>query len=335
MNLDLRPDAEPTDRDRFRFQVVERAAELADLASIEVRDADAFLAAAEHERIKSALYYFPSLYFDGWSRTYMLRWERHAGSILVYLIRRRRDSSGAKVNAQMSLYFPPFPFDPAALRHALQRMRDFNGNRSGRILIVQEAQALRIAREGFVISFKWEEFIYDRAAVMALEGPGFRTLRQEMSRALRRGIVETRPYTTADQPVCRALAKAWRERLVANGMKIGIAYSHVAACLTAADPFPTSLLKGLVVEVDGEVRGFAFSGPITSTMGGNYICITDTNVRGLPYLLRYRLMAEFPDVIHFNDAHDAGRPGLRELKQRFSPIEMHGIFSAQEERTPG
>jgi hypothetical protein len=330
MTLFLRPDAEPADQDRSRFQIVERAAELADLASIEARDADAFLAAAEHERIKSAFCYFPSLYFEGWSRTYRLCWERHAGSILVYVIRRPRDHSGAKMNAQMSLYFPPFPFDPAALRHALQRMRDFNGKRSGKIVFVQEAQALRIAREGFGISFKWEEFIFDRAAVMALEGSGFRKLRQEMSRALRQGIVETRSFTTADQPACLALAKAWRERLVANGMKIGVAYSHVAACLTVADPFPPSLLKGLVVEVDGEVRGFAFSGPITSTMGCNYLCITDLSLPGLALLLRYHLMAQFPDLIHFNDAHDAGRPELRNLKQRFSPVEMHGIFSAQE-----
>jgi hypothetical protein len=40
-------------------------------------------------------------------------------------------------------------------------------------------------------------------------------------------------------------------------------------------------------------------------------------------------MAEFPDFIRFNDAHDAGRPGLRDLKQRFRPVEMHVVFSAR------
>jgi hypothetical protein len=78
------------------------------------------------------------------------------------------------------------------------------------------------------------------------------------------------------------------------------------------------------------VRGFAFSGPITSTVGCNYICITDTNFRGLPHLLRYRLMAEFPDLIHFNDSIDGGRPGLRELKQRFRPVEMYPVFKARD-----
>ncbi len=84
----------------------------------------------------------------------------------------------------MNLYFPPLPFDPAALQHALQRMRDFNGNRAGRIIFMQEDDALRIAREGLEISHKWEEFIFDRAAVIAQEGSSFGSLRQELSRAL-------------------------------------------------------------------------------------------------------------------------------------------------------
>jgi hypothetical protein len=136
--------------------------ELADLSPIKVEDAEAFRTAAEHAQVKAAPYYFPRLYFYGLSRTHALRWERYAGSILIYQIRRRK--VGSQVNSRMNLFLPPFPFDPAALRHAMQRMRDFNGDRSGRIIFVEESQALRIAREGFEISFRSEEFIYDCGA---------------------------------------------------------------------------------------------------------------------------------------------------------------------------
>jgi hypothetical protein len=319
----LRQDAEPVNQDRSRSQLAEKAVELSDLASIEVEDADTFLAAAEHSRLKSWFYYFPWLHFYGQSRSHTLRWERHAGSILVYQIRRRKDGS------RMNLFLQPFPFDPAALRHAVQRMREFNDDRSGRIIWVQEGEALLVARAGFEIFFKRDEFIFDRAAVMALEGPGFRSLRQELSRALKPGQVETRSYTAADQPACLALYKTWRERLIANGMRVE-GYDETATCLAACKRFAPSLLNGLVVEVNGEVRGFAFSGPLTHTMGCNFLCITDTSFRGLPHLLRYRLMAKFPDLIHFNDSTDGGRPGLRELKQRFRPVEMHGLFGARE-----
>jgi hypothetical protein len=45
-------------------------------------------------------------------------------------------------------------------------------------------------------------------------------------------------------------------------------------------------------------------------------------------------MAEFPDLIHFNESHDAGRPGLRAVKQRVRPVEMHRIFGARERPCP-
>jgi hypothetical protein len=295
----------------------------ADILPLEAEDAGVFLAAAEQAQAKAWFYYFPRLYFYGQSKRHLLRWERHAGSILLYQIRQQKSGS------RMDLYLPPFPFDSGALRHAVQRMRDFNGDRSGRIVFVQETDILRVAREGFEVFLKSEEFIFDRAAVMALEGAGFRSLRQELSRALRQGQVETRPYTRADQSACLALTEAWKARLTTNGMK-ATPYRYTLACLAAADLFPPSLLSGLVVEVDGEVRGFAFSGPITSTMGCNFLCVTDPGFRGMPHLLRYRLMAGFPDLLYFNDSTDSDRPGLRELKQRFRPVEMHNLGSARQ-----
>jgi hypothetical protein len=78
------------------------------------------------------------------------------------------------------------------------------------------------------------------------------------------------------------------------------------------------------------VRGFAFGGSITSTLGSYYLGLTDRSIKGLAYLLSYRLMAEFSDFPHFNDSDDAGRPGLRAMKQQFRPVEMHAVFSASE-----
>jgi hypothetical protein len=304
-----------------------RTGELTSLSPIAVEDAEAFRAAAEHAGARAAAYYFPRLYFYGQSEAHALRWERHAGAILTYQIRQRK--VGSQVKSQMNLFLPPFPFDPAALRHAVQWMRDFNGDRSGRIIFVEEGQALRIAREGFAISVRGEEFIYDRDAVAALRGAAFKGLRQELSRALRAGVVVTRPYTRADYSTCLALTKAWRERLAARGVKPE-GYTSTLACLTAADRFPPSLLQGLVAEVDSTVRGFAFGGPLTSTLGSYYLGVADPGVHGLAYLLSHRLMAGWPGLTHFNDSDDAGRPGVRAMKQQFRPVEMHAVFSARE-----
>lgn len=322
MTLALQSDAEPVHPEPVRIARPKREAELSDLASIEIEDADLFLAAMEQARIKAAFYYFPHLHFAGRSSTRALLWERHAGSILIYQVRRQKEGS------EMRLYCPPIPFDAAALRHAMQRMQDFNGSRSGRIAFVPEEQALQVMREGFSIQLKSEDFIYDRAAVVALEGARFAKLRQELSRALRQGHVETRPYTPADRPACLALTEAWRERLVARSMKVGAAYGVTTASLTSAHRFPSSLLAGMVLEIDGKICGFAFSGQLTSSMGCNYACVTDLAYPGLTHVLRHRLMGSFPDLLYFNDADDAKRPELRASKQRLNPVEMHGVFKA-------
>jgi hypothetical protein len=298
--------------------------ELSGLAAINVEDHKIFSDAVESSPITSHLHYFPFLnLFGNHVKKQALIYEQFEGSVLIYLLRQ------GQRRLRLSLYLPPFPFSLAALRHAQERMQDFNGSRSGKIVWVQESDVIPVARAGFEIFFKEEEFIFDRAAVMALEGPGFRSLRQELSRAKKPGQVETRHYTPKDREACIALVDDWWDRLVATGMKAN-GYAYTIACLEMADRFPQSLLNGLVVEVNGEVRGFAFSGSVTGTMGCNFLCITDNAFRGLPHLLRYQLMDEFPGLIRFNDSTDAGRPGLRELKQRFRPVAMHGLFGARE-----
>ncbi|MGO4386933.1 phosphatidylglycerol lysyltransferase domain-containing protein [Microvirga sp. 2YAF29] len=303
------------------MNIAQRNIGLESLVPIEIRDADTFLAAADEAQVKAWLYYFPLLYFYGQFRAHTLRWERHAGSMLIYQIRRKEGQS------RMDLYLPPFPFNVSALRYAQQRMEEFNGNRSGRIIWVQESDALPVARAGYEVFFREEEFIFDRAAVMGLEGSGFKKLRNKISGSLRQGHVDTRPYTAADWAACTSVLENWRERLIANGIAPN-GYRYTRACLKTADRFPHELLNGLVVECDGEVRGFAFTGHLAHTLGCNFLCITDTNYRGLSYLLCYRHMVEFPKLIHFNDSSDTGRPGLRESKQLFRPIEMHGLYGA-------
>lgn len=296
---------------------------LDDLSTVEVSDADVFLAAAEEARVKAWLYYFPLLHFYGHFRAHTLHWEIYAGSVIVYQIRRREGRT------RMDLYLPPFPFNPVALRYAQQRMREFNDGRLGRIIWVQERDALPIARSGFEVFFREEEFIFDRESVIRLEGANYKKLRNKIAGALRQGVVETRPYAPSDEPACSSVLEGWRERLVANGIAPN-GYQYTLSCLMNAERFPPSLLSGMVVECDGVIRGFAFTGTLAHKLGCNFLCITDTNYRSLSYLLNYRHMAAFSDLVYFNASSDTGRPGLRESKQLFRPFEMHGLFGARE-----
>lgn len=227
----------------------------------------------------------------------------------------------------MKLYLSPFPFDPDALRHALGRMRDFNGGAPGRIKWIPEEDALDIARQGLSVSFREEEYVFGREAVMKLEGSGFAKLRQEIARARRAGEVAIRPYRPEDREPCLALAESWKQRLEAAGIKVG-GHRTKRTCLTEAPRLAPPLLNGMVIEVDGIVRGVGFSGRITEETGCNFLSITDSRFRGLPYLLCYALMEAMPELSYFNDGNDARRPGLREQKERFRPVRRLGVYGA-------
>lgn len=303
----------------------EQPADLSQLSSlnrIAPEHAVDFLAAAEVGNIRCWFGFFPRLFFYGGIKNHDLFWERHNESILVYQARRKKD------DLRLNLYLPPFPFDPAALGHAQERMRAFNGGKGGRIVFVEEPEALKVARAGFEITFKEEQYIYDRSAVMALEGSRYSTLRRKLAAAARDNI-KVRPYENTDQAACRALTENWRERLRATGIN-PTSYRHTIACLAKVGGFPSSLLQGYVAEIDGAPVGYAFGGQITSQTGALYITINETSAPAAAYLLRYHLMTSMSSVQKFNDSSDSKRSGLRDLKQRFRPTMMLNIYGARD-----
>jgi hypothetical protein len=295
--------------------------QLSGLDRIEPEHAMEFLAAADAGNVRCWFGFFPRLYFYGGVKNHDLLWERYNESILVYQARRK------KGEVQLNLYLPPFPFDPAALDHARERMRAFNGGQRGRIVFVEEPEALKVARAGFEITFKEQQYIYDRSAVMALEGSRYSTLRRKLASAARDNI-EVRPYAVSDEAACVALTEDWRERLLSTGIS-PTSYRHTVACLAKATRLPSSLLQGFVAEIDGVLAGYAFAGQITSQTGAVYITINDTSVPAVAYFLRYELMKAMSAIQEFNDSSDTKRAGLRDLKQRFRPTTMLNIYGAQ------
>lgn len=288
-----------------------------ELAPLRAEDATVFSAACEMAGVHTHRHFFPSLHF--YSGSGRLCWERHGDSIIVYQILHRPD--------RMKLYLAPFPFAPEALRHALERMRDFNRGGLGRVKWIPEEDALDIARQGLSVSFREDEYIFARETVMKLEGSDFAKLRQELARARRAGEVTLRPYRAEDEAACLALAEAWKARLESAGVKVG-GHRTKRTCLAEAQRLAPPLLSGMVAEVDGILRGFAFAGRITGEMGCNYLSTTDSRYRGLPHLLCYALMEAMPELPYFNDGNDAGRPGLREQKERFRPVRKLGLYGA-------
>jgi len=265
--------------------------------------------------------YPPFLHLTGLRRGHRILEEAHDGAVTLY---KARDTESGRY---LELFVPPIPATPATLAHAVARVRAISPASPVRIRHVEERDLAAVARAGFVLRDRDEEFIYDTAKITALEGSDFRRLRREIAKTSAHSGLSVRDYAPGDEDACLAVLDRWRERLKAADLPAE-GYRLTANCLRHASGWPPDAIRGRVCDVNGEVRGFAFSGPISRSCGNMFICITDTDLRGLAYLMRYDQVTLWPTLAEFNSGGDAGRSGLSELKQSFRPVRMQRIYRA-------
>lgn len=296
---------------------------LRDLTLIRPEHLSIFQAAAEDSKAKSYRYYFPRMLFNGSRSTRLLLFEFSEKSSLVLFSLHKLQS-----RLELRLYYPPFPFDSPALERAKERMRDFNNGRRCRIESVQEQDAPILERHSFSMEFRESEYIYDRAAVAELQGSQFSSLRKNLVVANRLGFTARR-FVAADGPACLALYNKFCAQLSAKGIEPKGRRS-MATHLSRGAQLPETCLRGEVFEVDGAIRGYSFGGPINRRVGCVNVAVADHELPGLAYAMRHRMLSDFPELSLFNDSIDSNRAGLRQMKLRFRPVELHQTYKARE-----
>ena len=293
------------------------------LDAIRPSDFARFSASAEEAKVISWSHFFPYLCFSGRpDKQYQLLYEIVDDAVLVYRVETRKD------RRRLNLLLAPFPFSARALDQAKERMQAFNGSGEGRIVRLQQSEALVVARQGFEIFRHSDEYIYDAAAVATLEGSAFASVRRKIKHYAS-GVAVVRDYRLSDEPACRALLDAWRADLKAIGVRIGPYYRYSATCLKEFNTFDLSQLTGQVIEVEGQVGAFTFGGGITRSHASVFITVADRQHPGLAYFQRKCLIDGLSAYRFFNDAHDSKRPGLAQMKRSFRPIAMHHLFGAK------
>ena len=296
---------------------------LHDLNILKPADQFRFLEATEAGKQSSWLYYFPFLYCFSKGHRQTLLWEQIDRSICLYLLRQIEDGF------KLLLYLPPFPFNLAALRHAEDRLRQFNSDNICNILWIEEAQYSDFSKLAYSIRFVEDEFIYDTQLIVASNGKQVDRLQKNLKRFSKLPNIEIRNYQLADKESCLNLLGNWRNTLEKEkGIKIG-GYGYTNNILKYAVEFDEEILKSQVVVIDGRIRAFTFGGKITSTHGSIFIAISDHAIEGLGYLVRMEFMKANQNLPFFNDSSDAGRKGLSFIKNAFRPVVKNRLYRAK------
>ena len=293
-----------------------------ELRPIELTDEACFREAIETERPQSWIYYFPFLYCFAQRKEMTLLWEKVNASICLYMLKT------SKGEQRLSLFVPPFPLDLAALQAARQRIAEYNGDSSCRIVWAEEKYDDVLRTQGFDLKPREDEYVYDTLKVNATIGSEFRRLRQLLGRCQRLPGLQLRPYQAEDEKECHSLLDRWFEMLTEDkGINV-YGYGYVRSCIQNAFSFRAGSLLGEVTTHNEAIVGFTFGGPIHSAMGSLFISISDHTIEGLGYIQRHNFMRRFPELEFFNDSSDTGRAGIAHVKRQFSPVRMNRLSQA-------
>jgi hypothetical protein len=223
---------------------------------------------------------------------------------------------------------PPLPFDLKVFDAVLAKVLAANGERSTRVLWVDETDATLLDASLFELKAKDEEYIYDPHLIANAEGRAFRDIRKRVHRFEREHASQFRTMLVDDVSACHELLKYWRKR---QGRKhpFLLDWGYTKAALDAFDQWTSEFLTGWCLEIDGKMKAFALVGETLPQMAHFFIAKTDPDVWGLSEYLRWRVYQTLSHYQWVNDAGDLGLDGLRQFKMKFRPVDRLQVFSAE------
>lgn len=233
--------------------------------------------------------------------------------------------------ARLDVLFPPMPFDARALERALERCNDHNGDRSARIMRIEARDVAALEALGTLrVKQRRLQYVFAPSEYDELAGRRHRTLRRHVAQLEEVADVQLVPYTPVHRDACRELLSNWRrEHRATHGTAGGTSTTRRAIELAGVlDPRD---LCGELVYVGGRLAAFAFGGEIRPGLACFLDAKADASIPGLSYAHRVHFLRRLRDFERVNDGSDAGRPGLRQLKDSFRPVAMIPEYRAHQE----
>jgi len=296
------------------------------------------LKASDQPRYKRALeagqqlgwgYYLPFLLSRHRSGRRNVLIAEDEASVCLYRWQRRDDRE------RLDLFAAPVPMDAGVLARALERANTFNGDLSARVLRIDEKDAeLASTVAALELRERKAQYIYAPEAFADIAGRRYRTLRRNVKLVEQMPGVEVLPFTADHAESCQSLLARWGARhRETHGGSGGAASSRRALeiCLGFGEPD----VLGEVILIDGQLVAFALGGEIRPGVACFFEAKSTSEVPGLAYFQRYSFLSKLTRFALINDGSDAGRPGLRQLKDSLRPVAMHKEYRGTQARRRG
>ncbi len=200
-----------------------------------------------------------------------------------------------------------------------------NGSSVSRIENMTDDQKAYLVGSDLRWTAKTPDYLYRADSLAHLAGDSYKSQRALCNRVERIASVTLRPYTMADQPMCRDLFCRWVSQKQSGQLDTmgQFLLEDAEAAHELIWAFGNRLgLVGTVACVQDQVMGYTFGYRLTPETFAVLVEVADRSVSGLAqYLFRETCRAAHRGGAEYiNAMDDAGLPGLRAAKQAYHPV---------------
>lgn len=283
------------------------------LNKLTLRDQGIFnkhLAFARHELAACS---FANIYI--WRAIFDIQWVLVENSLCIFF----RDKIGC------FMYLPPLAKEPRprVIKQMFEAMDSINQNKDiSRIENIGQGDLEYYRALGYLCHQKYPDYLCSRNDLALLKGNKFKSQRASYNYFIKHYDSEALELKLKDKTDCFCLFNDWIEERKAHcheDVYCGMLEDNRKVIKEALSNYKQLGLKGIVVKVDQQVKGFTFGYELNNDTFCILYEITDLSIKGLAQFIFRRFSTELKNYSYINIMDDSGLDNLRKVKLSYKP----------------
>lgn len=269
-----------------------------------------------------SVFNFTNIYI--WRKLYEIKWVVSDGNLCVFF----KDKIG------MFLYLPALgqSLSAVAVKEAFKIMDSYNiNNEISRIENIEARDLAFLKQLGYKCEFKCNDYLCSREDLVNLNGDKFKSKRASCNYFIKNNKFNVFNYSGHFKKACFELFDLWHsQRLENNEENIyqGMIEDSRKCLEVALNDFAKLNLRGLVVGVGQEVKGFTFGYEINPDIFCVLFEITDLSIKGLAQFIFREFSNTLKGYKYINIMDDSGLENLKRVKLSYRPVKLIPAYIA-------
>ena len=292
------------------------------LNNLTLKDRGLFNKHLAFTRHELAAFSFANIYI--WRAIFNIQWALVENSLNIFF----RDKIGC------FMYLPPLEKEhhPRVIKQAFEIMDGINQNKDiSRIENIEQEDLEYYRALGYLCHQKYPDYLCSRSDLALLRGNKFKSQRASYNYFIKHHDFEALELKLRDRANCLSLFNDWIEERKAHCQEdvySGMLEDNRKVIKEALSNYGQLDLKGIIVKVDKQIKGFTFGYELNHDTFCILYEITDLSVKGLAQFIFSNFSSQLKNYNYINIMDDSGLDNLRKVKLSYKPKQLVSAYIA-------